>query len=165
MDFAKRKYRQGYYVNLSSNKKEKLKIANAHSKELDKRIADLVPIAAKKESSSNNSQLSILNSQFISTPIKNNLQNVPVYNRSENNVVKNNSHERYESDDASSSLPDNNIFNLLFVLLCIIIVILILGLLGLYLLFLIHHFGFILGILAFIGSFLLLLIIKAIFRI
>ena len=91
MDFAKRKYRPGYYVNLSSKKANSHQpIAISHSKEFDKKIADLSPIISKKESSIPNSQLSILPSQFIlSTPIKNNFQNVPIYNRSENRVIEN----------------------------------------------------------------------------
>jgi len=84
MDFAKRKYRPGFYVNLSSSKKEKLKIAITHSKELDNRIADLTPLPSKREVSfGNNSQLSILHSQFSQT--------APIYIRSEKKVVEDNS--------------------------------------------------------------------------
>ena len=127
MDFAKRKYRPGYYVNLSSNKKENLKIANAHSKELDKKIAELSPIISKKETSIPNSQLSILPSQFIlSTPIKNNFQNVLIYNRKENRIIENNSSQIKVGPDAAA---DKNadpkgigffIFGIIFSLIVII---------------------------------------------
>jgi amino acid transporter len=85
LDFAKRKYRPGFYVNLSSKKANSNQpIAISNSKNLDKRIADLTPISQKRETISDNQQSSIIHQQSFS-------QTAPLYIRSEKRVVEDNS--------------------------------------------------------------------------
>jgi uncharacterized membrane protein len=129
MDFAKRKYRPGYYVNLSSNKKEKFKISNTHSKEFDKKIADLTPIPSKREAISDNHQPSIINHQYLS-------QTTPIYNRSEKRVLEENSYVNYKSSDEQEKKRDGIghgrwAFLLAFLALVALIILALLALIGL----------------------------------
>src|ERR1035438_1820176 len=104
MDFAKRKYRSGYYVQLSTGKaisRQPIVISQKSSTQkvisqkqfsepaiIEPAIPDgrRIPVRNPSNQSSNINQ-----KHLSSTTIKNNIQNVPVYNRSENWVIENKS--------------------------------------------------------------------------
>lgn len=126
IDFAKRKYRPGFYVNLSSNQAiSHQPLAISRSKELDKRIADLTSIPSKRESISDNYQPTIIHHQYQS-------QTTPIYIRSENRVFEENSLVCYKSNEQEKR-GDNIDFTMgtFLVLLFALIALIILGLLAL----------------------------------
>ena len=162
MDFAKRKYRPGYYVHLSSKKAiSRQSIAISRTKELDKRIAGIVPIPPKKETSIPNSQVSSYKAISYQPLAISQKQNVPIYIGIENEEIENNSPSKENAKDLLDKIPEPSLLYYLvwFLMLCIIL--LFLYFLGWFLLLLIHHYGIILGILAFIGIFILFIFVKA----
>ena len=109
MDFAKRKYRPGYYVHLSSKKAiSRQSIAISRTKELDKRIAGIVPIPPKKETSIPNSQVSSYKAISYQPLAISQKQNVPIYIGIENEEIENNSPSKENAKDLLDKIPDAN---------------------------------------------------------
>ena len=143
-DFARRKYRPGYYVNLSSNKA----ISQYHSKELDKRLASLTPVSPRKQAIgiADNQLPAIINQQSLTSPQRTiTAQSTPVYISNENHEIENYSSTEYVKSDTKLKkryCHENDFWGEVLYLIIILFVLL--------LLWLIQVMGMFLGILTFV---------------